>query len=242
MVPPLPYLARMQMFIAWYEPLPIWLSSNDAPLKRRPRLSSLRVKPPLPNLWHSPHRLSATPSALQFALGAWHHPSGQFPDPYAPEEKSHFTSPKTRSKSLSPPQRFPFENLVQSKPLVRSSALLQQSFSLVEPFLQLPYQCTWLDTPRRLEPPHFSVGLSTMVPLFPYLARTQMFIAWYEPVPIWLSSKEAPLNLRPALLSSSLNPLVPHLVHVPHMLSTTPRDLQDESGGWHQPSGHLACW
>lgn len=50
-----------------------------------------------------------------------------------------------------------------------------------------------------------------------------MFIAWYEPVPIWLSSKEAPLNLRPALLSSSLNPLVPHLVHVPHMLSTTCR-------------------
>eukprot|EP00961_Rhodomonas_salina_P014900 200069-Rhodomonas_salina.1 len=35
-VPPLPYLARMQIFLACIEPRPIWLSSKEAPLKRRP--------------------------------------------------------------------------------------------------------------------------------------------------------------------------------------------------------------
>ena len=54
------------------------------------------------------------------------------------------TLSRTLSKSPSPLHEFPRENLVQSKPLLRSAALLQQVASFVFPLLQLPYQCTFV--------------------------------------------------------------------------------------------------
>mmetsp|Transcript_30638 Transcript_30638/g.47278 ORF Transcript_30638/g.47278 Transcript_30638/m.47278 type:complete len:236 (-) Transcript_30638:256-963(-) len=235
MVPPLPYLARMQMFIAWYEPLPIWLSSNEAPAKRMPIAFSLSSNPPLPNALHSPHMLSLTPSVVHVVDGAWHQPVGHAPAAYAPPPppapNSHCTLPSTRSVSASPAHELPFENLFQSNPLLSSSALLQHAASLLFPCLQFPYQCTCFAAPDRLLPPQFAVGGSVIVPPLPYLARMQMFIAWYEPVPIWLSSNEAPLKRKPIAFSRSSNPPFPNALHSPHMLSFTPRPLQTESNG-----------
>mmetsp|Transcript_17953 Transcript_17953/g.36146 ORF Transcript_17953/g.36146 Transcript_17953/m.36146 type:complete len:354 (+) Transcript_17953:479-1540(+) len=185
MVPPLPYFARMQTFIAWYVPTPIWLSSKDAPLYRKPMACSSSENPALPQALHSPHMLSLTPKLLHVELILWHQPVGHAPAAYAPTgANSQFTVPSTRSVSLSPPHLFPLENLFQSNPLLSTSALVQHAADLVSPLPQFPNQCTCFAAPPKLLPPQFAVGASVIVPPLPYFARMQMFIAWYDPVPI----------------------------------------------------------